>query len=232
MTYHQPSPRSARTLFALAVLCISLTWAAVGRAEITAWQCDPGGSDATGVQVDWNRESEDAYQLHIQRSQSTAAGPTLLDFATDTPDDPKITSINEVLNDTTAAWIGYHLTVTLNTPDPLTSYYLDQLSVSNPSDWTATITQPMTAVGQNAAGQYEYVGRIDLAGGTPVGTGGELDFRYALIFAGSTMYHAIQEQSPEFAADPGTSPVSEPSTFVLAALGAIGLLGYARRRPS
>jgi hypothetical protein len=224
------SSRSRRTFCAFAALCMILSWVAVGRAEITAWQCDPGASDTTGVQVDWNRESEDAYQLHIRRSQSTSTGPTLLDFATDTPDDPKITSINEVGNDTDATWVGYHLVVTLNTPVPLTSYSLGQLTISNPTDWTAAITQPMTAVGQNTAGQYEYVGQIDLTGGTPVGAGGELDFRYALVFAGSTMYHAVQEQSPVFAANPGTNPVPEPSTFVLASLGALGLLGCLGRR--
>ncbi len=187
-----------------------------GRAEITSWKLSNGSESAAGgVLADWSREIADEYELLIKHSQSGGPRQILMDFTTDTPDDPKITSINQVENDSDCSWIGYSIKVTLVTTSELTAYLISNQAVTNPTGWTAKITQPLAPKGLNGSGQYEYAGLIDLAGGTPVGNGDELDFTYLLTFAGSTSYHAIQDITPV--------PVPESSVFDMLA-GAIVML--------
>lgn len=203
------------------LLGVFLAWASVAQADIITWNCDNDHDGAINcVQTGWQYDGgTQTYKLNIQGDQFWGPGHMVMDFTTDTVGDPTITFINQVQNDTTFAWTGYLINLTLDAATPLTSYSVSNLAVTNPGNWTATITQPLTYTGVNGSGQYEYVGHIDFEGGTPVGNGNELDFSYKVTFAGSTSYHAIQEMSP----------VPEPGMIAVLVSGLLGLF-VARRR--
>ncbi len=208
------------------VLVVSMALTCVGtvKAGILSLSCASDDDGAiNGVQTGWNYQGSDTYNVNIKGNQLRGPGAMVMDFTTDTPDDPTIKSINQVENDTDLAWTGYLIDVTLDVPSLLTTYSISNPIVS-PSDWTAVITtQPVAYTGT----QYEYKEEIELDGGTPIGTNDELDFSYNITFAGVTTYHAIQEQTP-ISADPVLVP--EPSMLVLLAVGAAGLLAVLWRR--
>jgi hypothetical protein len=211
----------------VAVVGIFLAWTSVATADIQTWNCQNDGDGAINcLQTGWTEVGEHAYDLTIAGEQSWGPGHMVMDFTTDTPLDPTIKSINEVTNDTGVAWTGYVVNVTLDAATALTSYSISSPAVSLPIGWTVTNTPVLTSAGI-VSGQYEYTGSIVLAGGTPVADGDELDFSYKLSFAGSTSYHAIQEQTPV----PST-PVPEPGTLILVLGGLLGLAAarVARRR--
>jgi hypothetical protein len=222
-TYHRHLMVSARMLSAVAIVCTFLTWSSVVKAEILSWQCD-NGSDvaADGALTDWSQENADAYKLSTKHSQSGGSGRMSLDFTTDTPEDPTITFNPEVENDSDAPWSGYSVVFTLDTTTSLTIFELKDVNVANPSGWTSTLTQ-LVYQGLNGSGKYEYVGRIDLTGGTQVGIGDVLNFSYVLKFAGSTRYSTTQDMEPV----PVTVP--EPGILMLLGMSAFGLLLFVWR---
>ena len=117
------------------------------------------------LQKDWSCEDTDTYNLSLRSSQGAGTGQIVIDWATDTPNDPIIKYSEGAINDTSAAWTGYVVNVTLDVPTPLTTYFLSDQVVTGPGPdaWTVTISQPLTSIGMNGS-QYEYVGEIDMAG--------------------------------------------------------------------
>ena len=210
---------------AVALVGIFLAWNSVAMANITSWSCDGDGGVIFVGRPGWNYDAgSGTYNLGITADQY-GAGHTVMNLTTNSEQDPAIGGSWYVTNDTFASWTSYLLDVTIDVPTPLTSSSITNLSVANPElDWTATITQPITFAGI-VGGQYQYVGYIDLAGGTPVGTGDELDFGYKIAFAGATSYVVTQTQMP-------IDSVPEPGTLSLVLSGLLGLAvaRVARRR--
>jgi len=136
------------------------------------------------------------------------------------PLDPTLFLGSSVNNDTAGAWIGFQVNVAMAVPFTFSG----TPGVNNPpyGDWfLASLVAPTLQATGPYAGQYE--GTIDYWSGTPVGIGGELDFNYAIHFAGSTDYAFTQEMIPMFA------EVPEPGTLALLAIGGLGLALRLRR---
>ena len=129
--------------------------------------------------------------------------------------DPTLTIANAIDNDSSFAWTAYIVNVSMGN-----SFMILSASVNAPPGWTASITQPGAPVGGI------YTGTIDYVGGTPVAvapaSNSELDFTYQVMFSGSTSYSLTES----------VTPVPEPATLGLLALGGLALGGtaLARRR--
>lgn len=127
--------------------------------------------------------------------------------------DPTLTIANAIDNDSSFAWTEYIVNVSMNT-----SFTILSAGVSAPPGWTAGITQPGVPVGGI------YTGTIDYLGGTPVAIApapnSELDFTYQVMFSGATSYSLTES----------VTPVPEPASFSLLALGGLVLGGRALAR--
>jgi hypothetical protein len=140
--------------------------------------------------------------------QYTSAGRMRCTLFADSPVDPTLTINNSIDNDTTFAWTGYHVDVSMNV-----NFTLSAAMVNSPGDWSSFITQQPTLVGGL------YVGQLDFQAGTPIAVGQIFDFTYKATFSGATQYSFTQT----------LTPVPEPATVGLIGLG-IGVLAIARRR--
>ena len=155
-----------------------------------------------------------AHQLSLNTARMTGT------ITTDTTSDPTLFLGAAVNNDTSFAWNGYQVNVVMSVPFT----FQGTPTVDNPptSDWyLASVLGPTLQGGGLYAGKYE--GTILYSAGTQLGIGAELDFNYAIHFASSTDYTVIQEMIPSLVSVP------EPSTFVLLAIGGLGLAMRLRR---
>ena len=138
-----------------------------------------------------------------------------LSILTSSTTDPTLTINNSINNTSSFAWTGYFVSVAMNQ-----LFTINSASVSTPSGWTASITQPGAPVGGI------YTGTIDYSGGTPVAISPApndmLDFAYSVTFSGSTSYSLTQT----------VNPVPEPGAlnFLMAGGMLVGGWGMAKRR--
>ncbi len=204
--------------FGALLACVSFA-----SADIMTWSCE-GDAATNCVETGWVYDSA-TQNLTIAGQQFCGPGHMATCFTTDTTADPTITTTNQVANDTSFAWTGYNITLTVDTPasQPLSAgASISNVIVTSPGgwSWSPVGTELLTYNGLNSYNQNEYVGVIDLQGGPAVGNGGTLDFSYTLTFAGATSYETIQAMSP----------VPEPSTLALLASALLGLCVVWNRR--
>jgi hypothetical protein len=192
--------RSWLSLF-LAIVIVALTSNA--QAVITGWQCADDGDNAVRCTASFNY---DVYKLVIDGVQKEVPGHVVGGFTTDTEQDPTVLNSVSLVNDTTFSWTEFIVSVTTNK-----TFTLSDADVSIPDDWTASMVQPVQ-VGSN------WVGAVDLLAGTPVDVGDTLAFSYKMSFLGSIQF--CQEMTP----------VPEPSTLALLAIGGLGALVVLRRK--
>jgi hypothetical protein len=146
------------------------------------------------------------YEMGIYGDQhSFETGHILGPIVTLTEDDPKLTLLHDIDNETLETLTDYHAQITMNK-----TFTIDNVSVAN-TGWTWVITQP-TLVGS------DWVGSVDYYSGTPVAPSATLSFGYRMTFVGST---SISEAL--------TPSVPEPGMITLLACGLVGRL-IARRR--
>lgn len=124
-------------------------------------------------------------------------------ITTDTPSDPTLSILNTIDNNTTFAWTGYLVDVSMSQ-----TFTISNLQIVN-SGWTGSITQPVL----NGS---EYTGHVVYTGGVPVQVGQTIVFGYDISFGGGTSFTFSQT----------LTPVPEPATIGVLALGALALAGF------
>jgi hypothetical protein len=208
----------------LMLVCASvvLLLAPVCHAELIGYNCAPDGDGAISLNnpTAWTEEADGSYTLAIDGTHAFVTGQSDLhpdaigsntahmegDFFASDPNDPTVTFMNSIDNDTGFTWTGYNINLYMNTP-----YTILSAAAIAPGDWTVTTSGPTWNGSQ-------YVGQINYAAGTPVADGGTIDFKYKISFTGSTIYSFTQEMTP----------VPEPG--MLALLSVAGLFAVASVR--
>jgi hypothetical protein len=179
-------------------------------AEIIPTAPSADGLNVTGVCWDAGRQ-----EFSFRGSQSKQPGRLTVDFLSDTDLDPTLTLQNVIDNDTSFAWTGYRVKVSMEQDFTLSSPTVNYGETSE-LGWSGAV-----AVSPAVWNGSAYVGQVDYWGGTPIPVGGTLDFSYDLTFVGTA--HYCQEMTP----------LPESSGLVLLGSGAIGLLCCRwRRRPA
>jgi hypothetical protein len=172
-------------ILSFSVATLFLTALPSARANLTGVTYTP---DSTGAIICPIYTWPGGSNVNVYGSQS-AAGSILFNVTTDSSGDPTLTLGNSINNDTSFAWTGYEVQVTM-----AQTFTLSAAMVTVPPDWTVGSVNGPTFV----AGMY--TGDIIFAAGTPVPPTGQLDFSYQLSFNGSVAFTETLTPTPE----PGT----------------------------
>ena len=192
-----------------------LGYCATGKADVTAASWADDGDGAIVCQSWWFNQNTSA--LTMVGDQYWGPGHMVGTITASVAQDPTLFLGSGVDNDSGSAWGSYVVNVIMNQSFTFVS---GSESVSNPeSDWfVANVAQPVLQSGGIYNGLYE--GTIDLAGGTPVQVGDELDFSYAIKFTGSTDYSFTQEMIPVAVPEPSEIGLLTLSAFLFGGLNA------------
>ncbi len=212
-----------KKLYIIYVSVVAILAACSSHASITnAWWGTDNSSLLSCSSWYWTSNDSSSASLYMQGIEYSTGSASLSGWAkTGDPTDPTLTLSSAVNNDSGQMWVGYQVDVILSS---LFAFVAPSPSVNNPpnNDWVvAGVIAPTLQVSGPYTG--DYLGTINLAGGTPVGIGDELDFSYSIQFTGSSSYALTQSVTPEVA------PVPEPGTAGLLAMGLL-LGGSVRRR--
>jgi len=201
-----------RPLVPTALAVVLIAWVSLpAHAGITGWACAPDSDGAIDCVASWDPNT---YEMTMTGNQYSSPGHMEGSFTTD-PNDPTVTMITFVDNDTSFTWTGFTVNVYMDT-----AFTLSNAVVYGPSGWSAGLTQPAGSPSTiyDADGRlWSYMGTAAYSGGTSVpNDGSTLSFGYKMAFTGSIQFE--QEMIP----------IPEPAA--LAVLGAGGLFLLRRRR--
>jgi hypothetical protein len=194
-------------ILAFAVATSFLTGLTTARANVTGISYATDGSGAVNCPIyTWPGGTA----INIYGYQYWGPGNINFNVTTDSSGDPTLTLGNAIVNDTSFAWTGYEVSVTMGQ-----TFSLSSALVTVPPNWTvSSVMQP----GAPVAGMY--TGNIFFSAGTPVQIGQSLDFSYNLSFLGSVAFTETLTPTPE----PGTC------SLLLAGLALGGWITSRRRR--
>jgi hypothetical protein len=199
-------------LFALAVAAMLIAgFSTQAQATITGGTCANAGDGAIDCTGSWDPNTG---EMTINGNQFWSPGHMLGEFTTDTEEDPTVTMITLVDNDTAFTWDEYFVNIYMDK-----KFTLANALVLSPSGWSTSVSQPAGTPGtfyDADSREWDYKGILHFTAGTPVvNNGSSLDFSYQMIFTGGVQF---EEEMV---------PLPEPATLTLLALGALALV---RRR--
>jgi hypothetical protein len=179
-------------------------------AEIIDWTCDDDGDGAIVMESALFGPSAEGYSLELICTQNWYPGHLQGDFITDTPEDPTVSLVQIITNDTDFVWTDYHITIGMPQPFSIVGAF-------GPTDWTWNVT-PATdrlALPGHPTPRTCWVGTIHYYAGSPIPIGGSGRFGFVVSFEGTVSFCTEQIPTPE------------PTSVLLLALGALTVL---RRR--
>jgi hypothetical protein len=205
-----------KTLAATLAFLALLTWSVTCRAGLIdgAGAADDGDGAVHCTGAAWDFGSQTMSLTGTQQWGPGHIGTEGLDntayFHAQSEEDPTITLLTSIDNDTTFAWTGYDVNVYMNKPFTLS------LPTVSYDAWTVAGlgSYPVTAT---PIGGGKYQASVSFVGGSPLPIGDTLDFGYKLTFIGSVNY--CQEMTP----------VPEPASLVLLVSGLMGVLVVRRK---
>jgi hypothetical protein len=205
----------SRCVLGAAIAAIAPFVGSTARADITSqtfW--DPQGDQVSTSESNWQDISGPDYSVDLSGSQ-TGGGVVDGTFDTNSPTDPSLFIMNSLTNDSSFAWTGYQVGVVLSNP-----FTLSSIAATTPADWTYSAGPEILNPSGPYAGQYEEL--LTFSGPDTVPIGGTFAWQYNLSFSGSESFAFTQV----------LSPVPEPASFGILAVGGFAMLGRRRRSRS
>lgn len=178
---------------AAVLMCCSVSRADITNTTLQAYSDGVMTCNFSGL----SQIAPQSFQQSVNGVQSAfATGEMWGNILTDTPNDPSLTLLHSINNDTGLTWTDYHLEITLSE-----TFAISNVTVDN--GWTSVVTAP-TQVGS------DWIGYIDYYSGTPILNGGTLNFGYTMTFTGSVSF--TEDLTP-------STSVPEPTTATCFLLG-------------